>query len=545
MNSSSQIIKGNLVDPASRSTQSVSIVLDQGEIKAIEPIPGVDGPFIIPGFVDAHVHIESSMLTPGRFAQMAVAHGTVAVVADPHEVANVAGIPGIRFMQNDAKQVPFGFYFGVPSCVPASPFEKSGAILNANDIRTLIEEREFYFLAEMMNFPGVVYGDKEVHHKIQAAKDFDKPVDGHAPGVSGKELGLYVGSGISTDHECSSLKEAQEKIALGMKILIREGSAARNLNSLMPLLKTYPKSVMFCTDDCHPDYLEKGHINKIVARVVAKGYDLYDTLYAACINPTEHYSLPVQPIQEGCHADFCVVDNLSEFNVLQTYIKGQKVFDNGEVCFTYHPPHPQEFPFRKSFKSEGLFVTGKGDKMHVIEVEEGELLTRDLIYDVSHLKGKIIEPNLQEDILKIVLLNRYDESDPQVVFIKGFGLQAGALAASIAHDSHHIIAVGCDDKSIHEALRWILQNRGGLCYYDGKKVNGIPLPFYGLMTSQEGVGVSQAYEEINNAVLSAGSLLNNPFMTLSFMALTVIPSLKINHNGLFDSLNFKSIPLFQ
>lgn len=545
MRISTYTIKGNLVDPEKRTIESVIMEVVNGKIERIEKTSPVDGPFILPGFIDSHVHIESSMLTPGQFAKMAIAQGTVAVVADPHEVANVAGIPAIRFMINDSKRVPLHFFFGVPSCVPASPFEQSGAIIGAKEVAQLIAQDEFLFLAEMMNYPGVINNDPEVLGKINAALAVGKPIDGHAPGVSGKELEVYANAGITTDHECTSVEEAEEKISIGMSILIREGSAAKNLDSLLPVLKKYPQSVMFCTDDCHPDYLERGHINSIVARVVKQGYDLFDTLYAACINPKKHYNLSLGKLEVGCKPDFVAVDDLVEFRVLQTYVQGAKVYDNGTILFQYEPSVPESFPFRSTLPKETLSVLVTGDKMNVIEAMEGDLLTNRLEFDVSANKGQEIVPDPSIDLLKIVLLNRYEESPPQIGFIKGFGLKSGALAASIAHDSHHIIAVGCDDKSIENALSWILKNKGGLCFFQDEEGQGVELPYYGLMSGRDGVEVSQTYISINNQVRRAGSSLSSPFMTLSFMALTVIPRLKLNHNGLFDGVHFRPIPLFQ
>ena len=545
MKSKSFSVEGNLVDIKNREIYGCEIEIEEGVIKKIEKKIGATGSYILPGFIDSHVHIESSMLIPSQFAKMAVKQGTVAVVTDPHEVANVAGIEGVRFMIRNAKEVPLMFFFGVPSCVPASPLEKSGAILNSEDVKSLLKEKDFYFLAEMMNFPGVVFGDKEVHAKLIAAKNLGKRIDGHAPGLTGDNLKAYAQAGITTDHECSTEEEAIEKIEHGMKILIREGSAAKNLKSLLPVIKKYPKSVMFCTDDCHPDYLKEGHINRIVARAISMGFDMFDVLYAACVNPIEHYQLPLGQLNQGDTADFVLVENLEDFEVTSTYINGQNVYSNGEVNFDSAKVDIPSFPIRKNYSNGKLKVFSKGNIINVIGAMEGELLTDWLKYPCSVPVGQEVKANVKDDFLKIVLLDRYSEAEPVVAFIRGFGLKNGAIAGSIAHDSHHIVAVGCDDNSLDKALEWVVENMGGICYANNILLEGIPLPFFGLMTNEEGVAVSEKYEKLNNLVKQNGSTLGSPFMTLSFMALTVIPNLKIFHEGLFDGINFKKVTLFE
>lgn len=538
-------IKGVFVDSVNRNKGGVEIFVENGFISRIESRPEVKEPFIFPGFIDSHVHIESSMLIPSRFAEMAVKQGTVAVVTDPHEVANVAGVNGIDFMVENAKTVPLKFYFGVPSCVPASPLEKSGAILDSGQIADLLKREDFWFLAEMMNFPGVVNDDFEVTKKLLAAKQNSKPIDGHAPGLSGLDLKKYAGKGISTDHECSTVDEAEEKIGYGMKILIREGSAAKNFDNLIPLMVKHPKSIMFCTDDCHPDYLEEGHINSIVARAISKGYDLFDVIYAATISPIIHYNLPVGILRINDPADFVVVNDLVNFKVISTFINGEEVFSNGNVNFLVKNSTPPAFPFRSKTTSMNLDVICKGEVLNVIGAIEGELITNWLREKPPVRFGELVEANVEADLLKIVLLDRYTDAKPIVAFIRGFGLRQGALAASIAHDSHHILAIGCDDSSIETALNWIIEQKGGLCYANGDEAQGLSLPYFGLMTDTSGYEVSQLYKRINEVVKKGGCLLNSPFMTASFMALTVIPELKIFHNGLFDGIKFEQVPLFQ
>jgi len=484
------------------------------------------------------------MLIPSQFSIMAVKHGTVAIVTDPHEVANTAGVDGIRFMQKDANNTPMKIFFGVPSCVPASPLEKSGAVLGAEDVEELIHEKEFYFLSEMMNFPGVIFNNNEVWRKLRAANKAGKPIDGHAPGLVGEDLKKYADAGITTDHECSTIEEAIEKIKLGMKILIRVGSAAKNFINLIPLIKDHRDSVMFCTDDCHPDYLKQGHINKIVARAISMGHDLYDVLKAACINPIVHYKLPVGLIKPNQPADFVVVNSLESFDVLETHINGECVFYNQEVQFNPSSIAPPIFPVRNKFEKKKLKVVSEGQIINIIGVIEGELITKWLKEKTPVGIGEEVVASSKNDFLKIVLLDRYENANPIVGFIRGFGLKQGAIAASIAHDSHHIIAVGCDDLSIDSALEWIVNNRGGLCFAKNNKLEGIPLPFFGLMTNHEGLEISKLYERLNEIVKQNGCALASPYMTASFMGLTVIPALKIYNKGLFDGSKFKHVNLF-
>ncbi len=536
------ITTGVLVDPVGRDQYGAEIVVENGKISRITRRPDITYPYILPGFIDAHVHVESSMLIPSRFAQMALKHGTVGVVTDPHEIANVAGIAGIEFMIENGRQVPLEFFFGAPSCVPASALEKSGAYISGEDVEQLLQRPDIWYLSEMMNFPGVVNDDPEVWHKLRSARKYNKPVDGHAPGLMGEALEKYAKAGISTDHECSTLEEALAKIRLGMKILIREGSAAKNFDNLIALLTDHSDRIMFCTDDCHPDFLLKGHINKLASRAIKAGHDLYDVLRVACINPVNHYNLPVGLLNEGDRADFVVVEDLRDFHVISTFVDGVAVFENKRLNFTVPSPSQPEFPFRRSYASGQLKVMATSDRLNVIKAIEGELVTEWEVEECS--RGSEVKANVEKDLLKIVLLDRYSESAPVVGFIRGFGLQRGALACSVAHDSHHIVAVGCDDTSIDLALKWVVDQKGGMCISAEDSVEGIALPFFGLMTDEPGEQVAGQYHKMGVKAQDQGSVLSSPFMTLSFMALTVIPSLKINHNGLFDVDAFESVSLF-
>lgn len=521
-------VEGKLVDIWSRSVYEARIILEQGKIQSIEPVNNVPDVYIIPGFVDAHVHVESSMVTPANFARAAVKHGTIAVVSDPHEIANVMGTEGIDFMVNDGKKVPFKFFFGVPSCVPATPFETSGAVLDSSAVGQLLQRGDMYFLAEMMNYPGVVFGDAEVHRKLQAAHAVGKPIDGHAPLLTGEELKKYVGAGITTDHECSTLDEAREKIRLGMKILIRQGSAARNLDELLPLLKEYPDMVMFCTDDCHPDDLVRHHLNEYVREAVVRGYDLFDVLRAVSVNPVMHYGLSVGLLRVGDPADFLIVRDLKNFAIEQVYVDGQLVWD-GKPLFDVRTAYSDVNRFViNSITSSDLSVDlSRCEAVKVMEVIDGQLLTRKLSVPAGDIR-------VEMGINKIVVLNRYKEARPAIGFVRGFNLRHGAIATSVAHDSHNIIAVGADDESIVKVIHRIQELRGGMVVYDGKEMIDLPLPVAGLMSNESVESVAHRYQFLNEKAHSMGISLRAPFMTLSFMSLLVIPELKLGDRGLFD-----------
>jgi len=536
------IITGKIIDINSRSIFQGKIVVEGNKIRSVEETKESRDVFIMPGLADAHVHIESSMLVPSHFAVAAVRHGTVAVVADPHEIANVMGREGVRFMTENAKTVPLKMLFGAPSCVPATDFESSGAKLNADDVSELLKEEGVGFLAEMMNFPGVVYDDSEVYRKIEAAKKAGVPIDGHAPGLSGEELKKYINAGISTDHECSSLEEAMEKISGGMKILIREGSAARNLEALAPLIRYNPDRVMLCTDDLHPETLEKGHINKIIARLVGMGYDVFDVISAATKNVFDHYGINAGTLREGDRADFIVVDDPSRMNILQTWIDGKCVYDGENTLFT-----PGEVAKVNRFNCNRLLpaeirVKNQGGNIRVIAARNGELLTETEIADAG--RGEYVVPEPEKNILKIVVKERYNDGAPAVAFIKGFGLKSGAMATSVAHDSHNIIAVGCSDRAITDAINLIVDAEGGMSVVSEEGADILKLPVAGIMSDMPVTAMARKYEHLSEKAKSLGCKLDAPFMTLSFMALLVIPRLKLSDRGLFDGIAFRHVPLF-
>ena len=534
-------ITGRLIDIQNKRIYPASIIVKNGIITAIEESSNVADQYILPGFVDAHVHIESSMLAPTAFARMAVVHGTVATVSDPHEIANVCGVAGVQYMIDNSKQTPFKIFFGAPSCVPATFFETAGAHIDAADIKTLLDNPDIWYLTEMMNYPGVLYKDEEVMAKIAAAKAVNKPIDGHAPGLRGEQAAAYASAGITTDHECYTLEEALDKIAAGMRIIIREGSAAKNFDALHTLLKTHPEHVMFCSDDKHPDDLVLHHINGLVKRALQKGYDLFDVLRAACTNPIAHYNIPVGQLRVGDAADFITINNTESFDVLQTYIGGRLVAEKGHSLL----PHVAVTPinnFAATHKTPADFAVPAlktGNTIRVIEAIEGQLVTNELIAVKQVVDGNIVA-DIANDILKVAVVNRYSpDANVATAFIKNFGLQHGAIASTVAHDCHNIIVVSVDDASICKAVNALIDSKGGVAVCDGTDTDVMPLPIAGLMTDGDGYEVAAQYAALDAKAKELGTKLKAPFMTLSFMALLVIPALKLSDKGLFDGAGFK------
>ncbi|GAL61982.1 adenine deaminase [Algibacter lectus] len=536
------ILQGQIVDIQNKRIYKGEITIENGKISSITEAEHNVNHYILPGFVDAHIHIESSMLVPSEFARLAVTHGTVATVSDPHEIANVLGVKGVEFMIENGKKVPFKFNFGAPSCVPATTFESAGAVIDSDDIKILLENPDIKYLAEMMNYPGVLFNDDEVMKKIAWAKYFNKPVDGHAPGLRGDDVSKYIRAGISTDHECFTYDEALEKLQKGMKILIREGSAAKNFEALIDLLPEYFENMMFCSDDKHPDDLILNHINKLCARAVAKGIDVFKVLQAACINPVKHYNLDVGLLQVNDVADCIVVEDLKDFKTLQTYINGELVSDNGKPLIK-----PVSFTNLNNFdctKKEILDfkVASSSDKIRVIEALEGQLVTNELIEDSLIEDGNLVS-NTEKDILKITVVNRYNDQKPAMAFIKNFGLKEGAIASSVGHDSHNIIAVGVSDEMICKAVNLLIENKGGICAVTASEEKIVSLPVAGIMSDKDGETIGKQYADLDVMAKQLGSNLNAPYMTLSFMALLVIPSLKLSDKGLFNGTDFKFTPL--
>lgn len=539
-----KVIAGNIVDVVKKKIFPGEIIISGKKIKRIIRKNTISSKhFILPGLTDAHVHIESSMLTPGRFAQLAVRHGTVATVSDPHEIANVMGSEGVEFMIRDGEKVPFKFYFGAPSCVPATPFETSGAVLGVKEVEKLLKREEIKYLSEMMNFPGVIHKSEDVAAKLNSAGNLGKPVDGHAPGLRGEDLKKYVEAGISTDHECYSIEEAEEKIKYGMLVQIREGSAARNFEALYSLIDKYPDMVMLCSDDLHPDDLYKGHVNRLIRKGLEKGLNLFNLLRAATIIPKEHYNLETGLLQENDPADFIVVENLDNFDVQETWIDGEKVFEKGKVLFQYKKPVPINNFFTGSLNPDDLIVETKSSEIRVIRAYDGELLTGEEIVKPSVLDD-IVVTDAERDIAKIVVMNRYKPAKPVVGFITGFGLKEGAFASTVAHDSHNLIAIGMKDEDIFTVMDAIIRLKGGIAISHNSNTEHIRLDIGGLMSSGNPQEIAADYARLNDRAASLCSSIKSPFMTLAFMALLVIPELKIGDQGLFNVNKFEKTSLF-
>jgi adenine deaminase len=537
-------IQGNIVDIPARRIFYGEVTVENGKISSIKSLTQNSKPetpnYILPGFIDSHVHIESSMLVPSEFAKLAVVHGTVGTISDPHEIANVCGMEGVEFMIANGKTVPFKFHFGAPSCVPATVFETAGAALTSAEVDTLLQKEEINYLSEMMNFPGVLCGDEEVYRKIASAKKYGKPVDGHAPGLRGNDAKKYIDAGISTDHECFTAEEALDKLKYGMKILIREGSAAKNFEALIGLMDEHYQMMMFCSDDKHPDSLAEGHINQLCARAVAKGIDVFKVLQAACVNPVLHYSMNIGLLKEGDAADFIVAEDLVNFKVIQTYIAGELVAERGKSLIISHSEGLlNNFDSDEKVISDFKFaVASLEENIYAIEALDGQLITNKILCKPIVQDG-FYESDIANDILKIVVVNRYKNAPVAKAFIKNFGIKQGAIASSVAHDSHNIVAVGVDDESLMKAVNLVIASQGGVSAASKTANMVLPLPVAGLMSNEDGYEVAAAYTDIDKMVKEElGSVLSAPFMTLSFMALLVIPHLKLSDLGLFDGDSF-------
>ncbi len=544
MNSGSVV--GNVVDIRGRRIYAAEVKFLDGRIASVEPVDAQPKQFLLPGFIDAHVHVESSMLVPSEFARAAVTHGTVATVSDPHEIGNVLGVAGVEYMLANAATSPLKFFFGAPSCVPATTFETAGATITVDEVKALLADSRIVYLSEMMNFPGVLGGDPECLAKINAAQAVGKPVDGHAPGLRGEDAKRYIAAGITTDHECFTIEEALDKIAAGCKISIREGSAARNFDALYTLIGEHPQQTMLCSDDKHPDELLVGHINLLVRRAVERGIDAFDALQAACLNPIDHYRLNVGQLRPSDPADFIEIDSLEKFNVSRTWLDGQLVAENGETKISRIEPEVVNKFTAEHVEPATLAVKADGETLQVIEALDGQLITNSLSLPPKVEAGKVAS-DTKRDILKLVVINRYTKAPPAVAFIKNFGLKRGAIASSVAHDSHNVIAVGTNDADLAAAINEVMTAGGGLsavCGDENVKLV-LPLPVAGLMATGTCAEVAEAYQKLDAAVKSWGSPLRAPYMTLSFMALLVIPALKLSDLGLFDGGKFEFTPLLK
>lgn len=535
---------GQIVDVVGKRIFPGTITVTDGKIASISEHAVNTDTFILPGFIDAHVHVESSLLPPSEFARLAVVHGTVASVSDPHEIANVCGIAGIKYMVYDAIKTPFKFWFGASSCVPATSFETSGDVIDSQGVAECFDLGRLKYLSEMMNYPGVLQGDLDVWAKINEAKSRGLPIDGHAPGLKGEDLEKYVAAGITTDHESFGLEEALGKIRCGMKIIIREGTAAKNYEALHSLIDTHPDMCMFCSDDKHCHELVKGHINDLVKRSIAKGHELFHVLQVACINPVRHYGLPVGTLKVGDPADFIVVKDLKDFQVLATYINGRCVAQEGKTLLGRLPVGKINIFFAEEKNVEQFRVKAKGKNLRLMCVLDGQLITKSEVVEAKVDGLGYLTCDLARDILKLVVVNRYEEAPPAIAFVKNFGLERGAIASSVAHDSHNIIAVGCTDDEICRAVNAVIEKKGGLACVAGNDVKLLALPIAGLMSDRDGYEVAKAYEELELfCKRKLQPSVHSAFMTLSFLALLVIPELKLSDKGLFDVTTFSFTPL--
>ncbi|MFA8300642.1 MAG: adenine deaminase [Hyphomicrobiales bacterium] len=537
-------VEGQIVDIIGNKVFGGQVLIKDGKIDSIIEKEVSSSHYIIPGFIDSHIHIESSMLVPSEFARVAVTHGTVATVSDPHEIANVLGVKGIEFMIDNGREVPFKFYFGAPSCVPATDFESSGAKITPDILDQLLQRDDIKYLSEMMNYPGVIHKDPIVMEKIAIAKKYNKPIDGHAPGLIGEEAKKYIEAGITTDHECYTIEEALDKIKYGMKVQIREGSAARNFDALTPLLYDNDKDILFCSDDKHPDELIHGHINLLVKKAVSLGHDPIKILRIASLNPVEHYGLDVGLLQKGDDADFIIVEDLKEFNVLQTYVKGELVAEGGKSLIQSVDIKPLNVFIDNAITEKDLKIKAESDKLRIIKVIEGELVTDSFVTTPKIVNNEAVT-DIDRDLLKMVVVNRYTNQPPAVAFINNMGFRRGAVALSIAHDSHNIIATGCSDEEITRAINLVIKNKGGIAIVDHNNEDTLPLPVAGLMAVDTPWNVGHKYARLNQEAINLGTHLKAPFMTLSFMSLLVIPTLKLSDKGLFDGDEFKFVSLFE
>lgn len=536
-------IKGNIVDVVAKRIFSGKVIIQGTKIVEIIEEENDFSQYIMPGFIDAHVHVESSMLIPSEFARLAVCHGTVATISDPHEIGNVLGVDGVKFMIENGKKTPFKFHFGAPSCVPATVFETAGANIGVQDIKDLLAMDDIYYLTEMMNFPGVLFEDPEVMAKIQASKDAGKVIDGHAPGLRSDDAKKYIDAGITTDHECFTIDEALDKLKYGMKIQIREGSAAKNFDALIPLLDEYPDKIMFCSDDKHPNDLAEKHINSLAKRAVEKGCDIMNVIRACTYNIVKHYSMNVGLLQKGDDADFCIVDDLVNFNCKSTYINGVLVSENGKTKIISVEETPVNNFNCSPISLDQIQVNATSANVKVIDVEDGQLITKE-----SEATLKIENENLisdvNQDVLKVVVVNRYFDAPPAVAFIRNFGLKQGALASCVAHDSHNIIAVGVSDEDIVNAINLVIEGKGGVSLANGSEKEVLALPVAGIMTHKDGYKTAAAYEKLDLRAKELGVTLQAPYMTMSFCALLVIPELKLSDKGLFNGNKFEFTSLY-
>ena len=551
---------GNVLNVFTDTIEKLDVLIEDKKIIGLDyysdsdadEVIDLDGKFVCPGFIDGHIHIESTMLTPSNLAKICLKHGTTSIIADPHEIANVSGLNGINYMLQASKGLPMNVYLMASSCVPATPFDEAGAILRSQNLFSIYDNKRILGLAEMMNYPGVLFSDPSVMAKLDVARKSGKPVDGHAPGLRGEDAKRYVSSGISSDHECTTLEEANERTEMGQYVLVREGSSAKNFEQLWSLVDRHPNHTMFCSDDKHPDDLLLGHINKLVSRAIMYGASFWNSLIAACVNPVRHYNMPIGCLRDGSQADFIVVHDISSMDVEATYIKGKCVYQKIDGKDSYPELYIDNTPYEvlpnrfdaTPLRMEQIQQRTENGNMRVIGVKDGDLYTSELLEEPKVDEDGFVVSDTSRDILKMVVVNRYSPGKVSVGFIKGFELKGGAIASTIAHDSHNLIAVGTNDDDILTAINHLIEVKGGIdVCYNGQLLD-LDLPVAGLMSDKSGEEVAARYSELCQFLRDKGCPLHAPFMTLSFMSLLVIPQLKLGDRGLFDSQNFRFVNLF-
>jgi len=532
-----------------------SIAVAKGYIAGFGSYPAkrvvdMKGRFVAPGFIDAHVHIESSMSCPAEFARCVLPHGTTTVAADPHEIANVLGAEGIGYMIDSSKDQPVNIYYTLPSCVPATDMETSGAKLGADDLLPFMNNSQIIALAEMMNFPGVIYRDNEVLRKIEGMKKQRKPVDGHAPGLTGRDLHAYISAGISSDHECTTEKEAKEKLNAGMHIMIREGTGAKNLKNLLPIInRQTSRRLMWCTDDRHPhDIIKEGHIDFIVRSAIRMGLDPLTAIQMATINTAEYFGLNnVGAIGPGRQADLVVFSDIKNPVIEEVYFRGNLAAREGKILPEIKKPAPLNIwpSMNVDIDKIDFSIPAVSRQARVIEIIPHQLITGQSLIKVA-VSGNSAISDIKRDILKIAVVERHKGTGNTAVgFVRGFDLKQGALASSVAHDSHNIIIVGTNDEDMKTALEAVFKMGGGLAAAsNGKILANLSLPIAGLMSLQPVKTIKEKLDNLIDISREFGSSLNDPFMTLSFLALPVIPELKITDKGLVDVAKFRIVPLF-
>lgn len=527
------LIKGNILNVFTDEIYPGEIKIEHGIIESIKEVNADFNDIIVPGFIDAHIHIESSMLTPSRFAEIALRHGTTSVIADPHEIANVMGMDGIDYMIDDAKKTPLKYYFTAPSCVPATKFEKSGATISPNIIDNLLSRPEFVALGEVMDYNAVISNEKSILEKIKIAKKYHKPIDGHAPLLSGKNLQKYVKHGVITDHESTTKKEVAEKKRMGMKIMIREGSESKMLEKLI-----YSNCDFIVSADLKPEDLINGHLDKCLRKAVDYGMDPYEAIKLVTINPAEHYNLNAGSISPGKSADLVFIDNLRDFTVKRVVINGNTIFKKQKLLFRANPrpidttlhvslTKPEDFDLKAQNPAH------KSATVNLINVSDNTIITKQSSAKLS-IQKKTIIPSVFEDILKISVVDRYGGNTISNGFVKGFGIKNGAIASSVSHDSHNIIVVGTNSEYMSRATNHLIENKGGLAAISNQAKLDVTLPIAGLMSDKPAKVVANNSAKLNELVSNMGCELSSPFTSLSFMALPVVPEVKMTTNGLFN-----------